>query len=66
MHLKFGSFEYPQHMFWLRNTKNNFPVRTLIWRPVSCFNVHQVPASDFDRDVKVKESRAKPEGLGES
>ena len=28
-----GSFEYPQHMFWLRNKKNNFQVRTLIWRP---------------------------------
>ena len=27
------SFEYPQHMFWLRNEKNNFLVRTLIWRP---------------------------------
>ena len=21
-----GSFEYPQHMFWLRNKKNNFSV----------------------------------------
>ena len=29
-----GSFEYPQHMFWLSNKKNNFSVRTLIWRPV--------------------------------
>ena len=28
-----GSFEYPQHMFWLRNKKNNFLVHTLIWRP---------------------------------
>ena len=28
-----GSFEYPQHMFWLRNKKNNFLVRTLICRP---------------------------------
>ena len=27
-----GSFEYPQHMFWLRNKKNNFQVRTFIWR----------------------------------
>ena len=27
------SFEYPQHMFWLRNKKNNFQLRTLIWRP---------------------------------
>ena len=29
-----GSFEYPQYMFWLRNKKNNFQLRTLIWRPV--------------------------------
>ena len=28
-----GSFEYPQHMFWLRNKKNNFQLRTLIWGP---------------------------------
>ena len=28
-----GSFEYPQHMFWLRIKKNNFLVCTLIWRP---------------------------------
>ena len=28
-----GSFEYPQHMFWVRNEENRFPVRTLIWRP---------------------------------
>ena len=28
-----GSFEYPQHMFWLRNKKNNFQLGTLIWRP---------------------------------
>ena len=41
-----GSFEYPQHMFWLRNKKNNFQIRTLIWRlelfylifQLSCFN----------------------------
>ena len=24
-----GSFEYPQHMFWLRNKKINFSVHTL-------------------------------------
>ena len=30
-----GSFEYPQHMFWLRNKKNNFELRTFIWRPVA-------------------------------
>ena len=25
-----GSFEYQQHMFWLRNKKNGFQLRTLI------------------------------------
>ena len=25
-----GSFEHPQHMFWMRNKKINFLVRTLI------------------------------------
>ena len=25
------SFEIPQHMFWLRNKKINFQLRTLIW-----------------------------------
>ena len=29
-----GSLEYPQHMFWLRNKKNNFQLCTLIWGPV--------------------------------
>ena len=24
-----SSFEYPQHLFWLRNKKNNFLVHTL-------------------------------------
>ena len=28
-----GSFEYPQHMFWLRYKKYNFQVHTLIWGP---------------------------------
>ena len=28
-----GSFEYPQHIFWLRNKKNNFQLRTFIWGP---------------------------------
>ena len=26
-------FGCPQHMFWLRNKKNNFSLRTLIWGP---------------------------------
>ena len=32
-----GSFEYPQHMFWLRNKKDNFPVCMLIRRPDNNF-----------------------------
>ena len=24
-------FEYPQHMFWMRNKENSFPICTLIW-----------------------------------
>ena len=28
-----GSFEYPQHMFWLRDKKNNFQLPSLIWGP---------------------------------
>ena len=28
-----GSFKYPQHMFWFRNKKINFWLRTFIWRP---------------------------------
>ena len=27
------SFEYPQHIFWLRNKKMKFELCTLIWRP---------------------------------
>ena len=28
-----GSFEYHEHMFWLRNKKNNFLLCSLIWGP---------------------------------
>ena len=28
-----SSFEYPQHMFWLRSKKNNFQLHTLIMGP---------------------------------
>ena len=38
-----GSFEYPQHMFWLRNTKNNFQLRTLIWGPTPHYNTDAKP-----------------------
>ena len=27
-----GSFEYPQHMFWMRSKDNNFLIHTLILR----------------------------------
>ena len=37
-----GSFEYPQHMFCLRNKENSFPIRTLIWRPVALCLCHLV------------------------
>ena len=35
-----GSFEYPQHMFWLRNNRISLKVHTLIWRsePVHIFS----------------------------
>ena len=31
-----GSFEYPQHMFWLRNKKVNFFLRTLQYLVYTC------------------------------
>ena len=34
-----SSFEYPQHMFWLRNKKNDFQLRILIWRSASNMSV---------------------------
>ena len=37
-----GSFEYPQHMFWLRNKKKKFQIRTLIWGPVTLFFSGQI------------------------
>ena len=43
-----GSFVYTQHMFWLRNKKNNFQLSTLIWGLVTyvlilCFQkVHRL------------------------
>ena len=27
-----GSFEYSQHMFWLKNKKSNVHIHTVIWR----------------------------------
>ena len=34
-----SSFEYPQHMFWMRNKNNKFQVHTLIWGPVLHSNI---------------------------
>ena len=34
-----GSFEYPQHMFWLTNKKNDFLLHTLIWGPVKFYSL---------------------------
>ena len=44
-----GSFEYPQHMFTLRNKKNNFQLRILIWGPVGLhsFFIVDVPFRGF-------------------
>ena len=48
-----GSFEYPQHMFWLRNKNYTFQFRTLTWRPAHnilfCLSVSlEVIESDND------------------
>ena len=34
-----GSFEYPQHMFWMRNKENSFTIRTLTLSPVNTNDV---------------------------
>ena len=36
-----GSFEYPQHRFWLRNKKKNVWIYTLIWRPIYFWVIRQ-------------------------
>ena len=28
-----GSFEYRQHMLWMRNKEDSFPIHTSIWKP---------------------------------
>ena len=45
-----GSFEYPQHMFWLRNKKNNFQLRTLIWGPILSLARTYANSLDPDQD----------------
>ena len=41
-----SSFEYPQHMFWLRNKKNYFQLSTLIWEPVKGLRFLLVDSED--------------------
>ena len=36
-----GSFEYPQHIFWLRNKNSTFQLRNLILGPVELFSKHK-------------------------
>ena len=46
------SFEYPQHMFWLRNKKNNFQIRTLIWRHELFYLIFQLRS--FNKRIWLK------------
>ena len=38
-------FWVPTHMFWVRNKKNNFLLRTLIWGPESCWLFYALHSS---------------------
>ena len=41
-----SSFEYPQHMFWLRNKKNNFK---LLYKPLFIYSIqYKLPYSLLD------------------
>ena len=44
-------------MFWMRNKENNFPIRTLIWRPGP---VHKISV------LKYNNPSSRIEGSGES
>ena len=49
-----ASFEYPQHMSWLRSKKNNFQLRTHIWRPrysLKCL-IKMLPVSTTTNDAQ--------------
>ena len=48
-----GSFEYPQHMFCLRNKKNIFQLRTLIWRPAFSLRKYNEPQHDKTNKISV-------------
>ena len=36
-----SSFEYPQHIFWMRNERNNLKLVPLIWGPVIAKLIHR-------------------------
>ena len=40
-----GSFDYPQHMVWLRKKKNNFQLHILNWGPALKSLYNTLPAS---------------------
>ena len=46
-------------MFWMRNKKNNFLVRTLIWRPDSCFLFSQIDAMVVSNILKKENKHVK-------
>ena len=61
--------EYPEQMFWLRNTKNNFQLNTPIWRPghfqnreervilIDLFSVEYYrPANEIMAGLQIKKS----------
>ena len=37
-------------MFWLRNKKNNFPLQTLVSRPVICVKVSETKVDNVNPD----------------
>ena len=46
-----GSFEYPQHMFWWKNKKTNFQLRTLIWESGTCLYCRLFKYNSFKKEV---------------
>ena len=41
------SFEYPQHMLWMRNKKKNYSLSTLIWRPLGIVSYYPCLPANF-------------------
>ena len=51
-----GSFEYPQHTFWLRNKNNNFQLSTLIWGPnTECSPFIMLCLGSIKMDIAISE-----------